>query len=100
MEYPAKFTADRGAGGFVVTFPDIPEAITQGDTMEEVRAMAAEALELALTFYTETGRDLPQPGVPKRGMKMIRVAALSEAKFGPTPPSVRRESARSNWQGV
>jgi antitoxin HicB len=81
MEYPAKFTPDRTAGGFVVTFPDVPEAITQGDTIEETMAMASEALELALTFYTEKWADLPVPGKLKRGMRMVRVPALSEAKF-------------------
>lgn len=81
MEYPAKFTTDREQGGFVVTFPDVPEAITQGDTIEEATAMASEALELALTFYTEQWKDLPIPTPPKRGMRMIRVPALSDAKF-------------------
>jgi antitoxin HicB len=81
MEYPAKFTPDKEAGGFVVTFPDVPEAITQGETMEEALAMASEALELALTFYTEKGADIPQPGILKRGMRMVRVPALSDAKF-------------------
>ena len=81
MRYPAKFTRDQAAGGFVVTFPDVPEAITQGDTMEEAVAMASEALELALTFYTEKWIDLPKPSAMKRGMHMIRIPALSEAKF-------------------
>jgi antitoxin HicB len=81
MEYPAKFTADKAAGGFVVTFPDVPEAVTQGDTMEEAMAMASEALELALTFYTEKWADLPEASQLKRGMRMVRVPALSEAKF-------------------
>ena len=82
MEFPAKFTRDRGTGGFVVTFPDVPEAITQGDSVAEASAMASEALELALTFYTEQWKDLPVPSMPKRGMRMVRVPALSEAKFG------------------
>jgi len=81
MEYPAKFTADREKGGFVVTFPDVPEAITQGDTLEEAMSMASEALELALTFYTEQWKDLPIPGAGKRGMRMVRLPALSDAKF-------------------
>lgn len=81
MEYPAVFTRDRKAGGFVVTFPDVP-AVTQGDTMEEARANAAEALALALTFYTEKNQDLPAPGRVKRGMALVRVSALNEAKFG------------------
>ena len=60
-------------------FPDVP-AITQGDRMEEAMEMAPEALVLALTFYTEKGEDLPAPGPLKRGMRMVRVPALSEAK--------------------
>ena len=62
MEYPARFIRDRKSGGFVVTFPDVPEAITEGDTLQEATRMAEEALELALTFYTENSRDLPRPG--------------------------------------
>jgi antitoxin HicB len=81
MEYPAKFTRDRTAGGFVVTFPDVPEAITQGETAEEAMAMASDALELALTFYAEKWQDLPVAGELKRGMRLVRVPALSEAKF-------------------
>ena len=59
MEYPAKFIQDRKSGGFAVTLPDVPEAITEGDTLQEAALMAEEALELALTFYTENSRDLP-----------------------------------------
>lgn len=81
MVYPAKFTPDKEAGGFVVTFPDVPEAITQGDTLQEACTMASEALELALTFYTEQGKDLPAPRALKRGWRLVRVPALSEAKF-------------------
>jgi antitoxin HicB len=82
MEYPAKFTRDSASGGFVVTFPDVPEAITNGDTLEEAGALASEALEVALTFYTEKWADLPMPGKLKRGMRLVKVPALSEAKFG------------------
>ncbi len=39
MEYPAKF--DREADAYIVSFPDVPEAHTQGDTVEEATAMAA-----------------------------------------------------------
>ena len=81
MEYPARVIRDKDAGMFVVSFPDVPEAHTQGNTIEEAGAMAEEALELALTFYTEEWKDLPQPSLPKRGMRMVRVPALSDAKF-------------------
>jgi antitoxin HicB len=81
MEYPAKFTADKENGGFVVTFPDLP-GVTEGDTIEEAMEMASEALGLALTEYVERNLDLPTPGKLRRGMKMVRVSALKEAKFG------------------
>jgi antitoxin HicB len=81
MEYPARFTAEEG-GAYTVTFPDVPEAITAGHTLEEAVAMAPEALALALTFYTEKNQDLPVAGKLKRGMRPVRVSALNEAKFG------------------
>jgi antitoxin HicB len=81
MEYPAKFTPDKTKGGFVVTFPDVREAITEGETIEEAAAMASEALEVALTFYMDQWKDLPAAGKPKRGVRMIGVPALSDAKF-------------------
>lgn len=81
MEYPARFVRDKETGGFVVTFPDVREAITEGESLEEAMRSAEEALELALTFYVEASKDLPQPGPLKRGMRMVSVPPLSEAKF-------------------
>lgn len=45
--YNALFTVAE-EGGYVVTFPDIPLAITQGDSMEEAYEMAFDVLGLAL----------------------------------------------------
>src|SRR5438477_7438347 len=81
VEYPSRFVPDRESGGFVVSIPDVPEAITEGDTIEEAARMAEEAWELALTFYTECSKDLPTPGPLKKGMRMVRIPALSAAKF-------------------
>jgi antitoxin HicB len=82
MEYPARFIHDKEAGGYVVSFPDVPEAHThQGGTIEEATRMAEQALELALTFYTDKSRDLPVASAPKPGTRMVRIPALSDAKF-------------------
>jgi antitoxin HicB len=48
-------------GGFTVTFPDVPEAITQGDTEKAAAAMAEDALVTALSFYTDHAEPLPCP---------------------------------------
>ena len=50
-------------GGFTVVFPDVPEAITQGDSKEEAAAMAEDALVSALSFYTDRAAPLPPPVV-------------------------------------
>ena len=42
MKYPAAF--EKTEQGYVVSFRDIPEAITQGDTLEEAIDMAQNAL--------------------------------------------------------
>ncbi len=49
-------------GSYLVRFPQIPEAITDGDTVEEAREQAVDALVAALGGYIEFGRPLPQPG--------------------------------------
>lgn len=62
-------------GGFVVTFPDVPEAITQGDDEGEALLRAVDALETALSFYTDAGEDLPRPGKAKRGQRTVSPTA-------------------------
>lgn len=47
--------------GYLVTFRDVPEALTQGDTYEEAVEMAQDALKTALEFYTEKGLSHPRP---------------------------------------
>ena len=46
-------------GGYTVTSPLIPELITEGDTISEAMANAAEAFEVVLEIYEDEGRSLP-----------------------------------------
>ena len=69
-------------GGYVVTFPDIPEAVTQGDDEDAALERAAEALETALSFYVDERRPLPLARRPKRGQRTVRPSALECAKLG------------------
>lgn len=79
MRYPARFDATP-EGGFVVTFRDIPEAITQGDTVEEAAAMAADALLSAMEFYFEDRRPVPAPSDPEPGERLVELPASVWAK--------------------
>lgn len=48
-------------GEYVVSFPDIPEALTCGDTLEEAKQEALNALVTAFEFYFEDQRAIPMP---------------------------------------
>lgn len=72
LNYPAQFEADPGSG-FVVTFRDIPEAITQADTLEEARQAAADALVTAMDFYFEDAREVPAPSKARKGEELVEL---------------------------
>jgi antitoxin HicB len=58
--YPAIFTPDTQQGGFVVTFPDVPEAITQGDDVPEALHQAADCLEEAIAGRIRRREPIPE----------------------------------------
>ncbi|RQQ64443.1 type II toxin-antitoxin system HicB family antitoxin [Burkholderia stagnalis] len=80
LRYPARFEPDEEDGGYVVTFRDIPEAITQGDTLDEARSMGADALLTAMDFYFEDKRPVPAPSKAKKGEELIALPASVSAK--------------------
>ncbi len=61
--YPAVFHKAE-EGGFWVTFPDIPECMTQGDDMQQAYEMAVEALGLSITTMEEEGESVPTASAP------------------------------------
>jgi antitoxin HicB len=68
-------------GGFVVTFPDVPEAITQGEDREDALLHAVDALESALSFYVDDRRPLPIPRKARRGQAVVRPSVLESVKL-------------------
>jgi antitoxin HicB len=81
FDYPVILQA-QPEGGFVVTFPNVPEAITQGEDKDEALLYAVDALETALSFYVDARKPLPVPGKAKRGQPTVRPSALECAKLG------------------
>jgi antitoxin HicB len=80
LKYPVTLRPDRTHGGYVVTFPDFPEAITQGDTKEDALLQAADALETALDFYFEERRKIPLPSLAKRNQPVVDLPVSTTAK--------------------
>ena len=61
--YPAIFHKAE-EGGFWISFPDIPECMTQGDDMQQAYEMAVDALGLALTSREAEKEEIPTPSEP------------------------------------
>lgn len=77
--YAAKFTPDPD-GGYVVTFRDVPEAITQGETVEECYEQAAGALQAAVETYIAERMPIPAPSATKRGEHLIALPIRTALK--------------------
>ena len=62
--YPAVFH-EAEEGGFWVSFPDIPECMTQGDDMQQAYEMAVEAVGLSLSSMEDNGESIPEVSRPQ-----------------------------------
>ena len=80
FDYPVTLTPDDGS--VLVTFADVPEAITFGADEQEALMQAVDALESGLSFYVDARQPLPMPSKPKRGQKTVRPSAMGCAKLG------------------
>lgn len=60
FNYPVKLTK-QPEGGYLVEFPDLPEAITQGDTIKDALEAASDCLEEAIANRIELNLDIPIP---------------------------------------
>ncbi len=78
LSYPVRLTKD--GEGFMVSFPDVPEALTGARSREEALAMAVDALTTAMDFYFEDGRPVPAPSLPRRGQVVVDLPPSVGAK--------------------
>ncbi|MFC4276786.1 type II toxin-antitoxin system HicB family antitoxin [Achromobacter aloeverae] len=78
LRYPAAIEPDTA--GFLVTFRDIPEAISHGCGIDEAKSMAADALLTAMDFYFEDRRPVPAPSKARRGEVLVSLPASVSAK--------------------
>lgn len=56
-------------GGYVVTFPAISNLATQGETLDEARAMAEDCLRCYLEGLSNDGRPLPESEPPRDAVR-------------------------------
>lgn len=80
IAFPVILTPDRKDGGYVVTCRDLPEAITQGDTVADTLEQAEGALEAAIEARIEDGLDITSPSRPRRGERIASVPVATALK--------------------
>lgn len=78
MDYPVRLTKDDN-DTFLVTFPDVPEAITFGDTEDEALERAPDALLTIFDAFMKDRRDIPTPSA--RGKRFVTLPALETVKL-------------------
>jgi len=76
--YPALLQKERD--GYVVSFRDIPEALTSGATKKEALEMAGDALATAMEFYFEDRRQVPMPSKARKGEEVVWLSASIAVK--------------------
>ena len=72
LVYSAKIVPDNG--GFVVTFRDLENVFTEGDTYEEALFNAQEVLDLLLLEMAKDDSDIPNPSLCRKDEVPITVS--------------------------
>jgi antitoxin HicB len=77
--FPATFAPDID-GGYCVKFADIPEALTQGETIQEAYTEAIDCLEEAIANRIVMKLPIPQASIIQKGQYSIPLRGLMAAK--------------------
>ncbi len=80
ITYPVNLKKQKD-GSVLVSFPDVPEAVTDGDSKTEALTSATDCLVAALGGYVNDKRDIPKPSKPKKGQPTIVLSTLVSAKL-------------------
>ena len=94
-QYPVTLEPDDN-GSILVSFPDIPEAVTHGDNEADALIHAQDALITALMIYIEDRRTTPRPSVPRRRQRVVTLPVLAEAKVILSDAMIERRIRKSD----
>ena len=78
-QYPMTVESN-GEGGFIACFRDVPEAVTESWSLDELKEDALDALITAIDFYIEDGRKFPAPSELQTGDMAVDLPASVVAK--------------------
>jgi antitoxin HicB len=82
MAFGYRYKLERQRNGWwLVRFPGIPEALTEGETEDEARRNAVDCVIAALEGYMKAGRPLPRQGAGHSGPDRAVLPSLVTAKL-------------------
>ncbi len=79
FEYPVSLAAAE-EGGFVVTCRDLPQLVTQGESLSDALSEAADAMDEVFAAYMKGGMSFPTPHKARRGEHVVSPPAETVAK--------------------
>jgi antitoxin HicB len=79
FQYAVRLTPAE-EGGYVVTCRDLPQLVTQGESVEEALEQAVDAMDEVFATYLTEGLDFPQPSKAKRREHLVAPPAETVAK--------------------
>jgi antitoxin HicB len=82
MAFGYRYKLERQRNGWwLVRFPGIPEALTEGETEDEARRNAVDCVIAALEGYMKAGKPLPRQGAGHSGPDRVVLPSLVTAKL-------------------
>ena len=76
LAYPVKLETEGGSS-VLVSFPDVPEALTEGGTEQEALTEAEDCLVVALDGYIKRRREIPKPSAEEALPLVVLPAAVT-----------------------
>ncbi len=79
FEYAVRFKRAK-EGGYVVTCRDLPQLVTQGDSLTDSVAASGDAMDEVFAAYMQRGLAFPVPSPVRRGERLISPPVETVAK--------------------
>jgi antitoxin HicB len=101
IRYPA--IIEQQDTGYFVQFVDLPDAFTEGATLEEALFNSAEALSAMLDWHLDQGHSLPEPSTGLKDAHYIAPDAKTQAALlvrrarGSRPLSEVARAMQTSW---
>lgn len=90
--------SEEDGGGFMITFPDLPGCMSDGETIEEAIANGRDAFNACISAMVDMGRPVPPPSA--RPVELMELEASGKFIMRVPKGLHARLAARAKREGV